>query len=176
MLRSITSQEGGELQSGAMGRSDGCGWSRHIARRPERGPQRVINSLRGTSDPDFFWSSWTANGPDDFLQADFRLLIRSTASKPVSGQLPPSRHRHQFPVQDREWQTSCPLHTKESPTPPSSAARLICHRFVLSARVDPSCRSKTSRNKRTTHWYSYLVRAYGYSLMPVRVLFCVSHG
>src|SRR5260370_40911269 len=32
-------------------------------------------------------------------------------------------------------------------------------------------------NKRTTHWYSYLVRAYGYSLMPVRVLFCpVSHG
>jgi hypothetical protein len=26
-------------------------------------------------------------------------------------------------------------------------------------------------NKRTTHWYSYLVRAYGYSLMPVRVLF-----
>src|SRR5690348_11645504 len=32
-------------------------------------------------------------------------------------------------------------------------------------------------NKRTTHWYSYLVRAYGYALMPVRVLFCpVSHG
>jgi hypothetical protein len=32
-------------------------------------------------------------------------------------------------------------------------------------------------NKQTTHWYSYLVRVYGYSLVPVRVLFCpVSHG
>ena len=26
-------------------------------------------------------------------------------------------------------------------------------------------------NKRTTHWYSYLVRVYGYSLRPVTTLF-----
>jgi hypothetical protein len=32
-------------------------------------------------------------------------------------------------------------------------------------------------NKRTTDWYSYLVRAYGYLLRPVRALFCpVSRG
>ena len=29
-------------------------------------------------------------------------------------------------------------------------------------------------NKRTTHWYSYLVRADGYSLMPVKALFCLA--
>jgi integrase/recombinase XerD len=43
--------------------------------------------------------------------------------------------------------------------------------------LSPKLLDEHPGNKRRTHWYSYLVRAYGYSLRPVKALFCrVSHG
>jgi len=81
------------------------------------------------------------------------LLIRPTASKRVSGQLPHSRHRHQFRVQDREWQTSCPLHIKESPRPPSSASRLMSSLCSISPASIHRAGRRRPGNKWTGDWY-----------------------
>jgi len=55
------------------------------------------------------------------------------------------RHRHQFRVQDREWQTSCPLRTKKSPEASLKRLKTDVIALFYQPRVDPSCRSKTSR-------------------------------
>src|SRR6266852_7916486 len=55
------------------------------------------------------------------------------------------RHRHQFRVQDREWQTSCQLRAKKSPEASLKRLKTDVIALFYQPRVDPSCRSKTSR-------------------------------
>jgi len=90
---------------------------------------------------------------DHFLQ-DFPLLNPPNCLEARFRPTSHSRHRHQFRVQDREWQTSCPLHIKESRSrPPSSASRLMSSLCSISPASIHRAGRRRPGNKWTGDWY-----------------------